>query len=386
MARMGRPGLTDGQKAELWERWKQGESLSDIGSAIGKHAGSVFGVLRLGGGIYQPPRRRSERSLTIAEREEISRGIAAGHSMREIARRIDRAVSTVSREIARNSGRRRYRATDADDAAWNRACRPKPCKLAQQHRLQRIVAKKLSLEWSPEQIAGWLKRTFPDNESLHVSYETIYRSLFIQTRGVLKKELMKHLRSRRVMRHGKQYTTKGKPRGRIIDAVSIHERPATIEDRAVPGHWEGDLIAGSGNTHIATLVERQSRFTMLVKLDGKDTQTVVTALIKQVKRLPVELRKTLTWDRGSEMAQHKQITVATDLKIYFCDPQSPWQRGTNENTHRLLRQYFPKKTDLSVYSQTDLNKVARKLNQRPRKTLGYQTPSDKLEESVALIG
>jgi IS30 family transposase len=383
---MGRPGLTDGQKTELWERWKKGESLSDIGCAIGKHAGSVFGVLRLGGGIYRPPRRRSERSLTIAEREEISRGIAAGYSMREIAQRIERAASTVSREIARNSGRRRYRATNADDAAWNRACRPKPCKLAQQHRLQRIVAKKLSLEWSPEQIAGWLKRTFPDNESLHVSHETIYRSLFIQTRGVLKKELMKHLRSRRVLRHGKQFTTKGKPRGRIIDAVSIHERPATIEDRAIHGHWEGDLITGSGNTHIATLVERQSRFTMLVKLDGKDTQTVVTALIKQVKRLPVELRKTLTWDRGTEMAQHKQITVATDIQIYFCDPRSPWQRGTNENTNRLLRQYFPKKTDLSVYSQTDLNKVARKLNQRPRKTLGYQTPSDKLQESVALIG
>ena len=306
--------------------------------------------------------------------------------MREIARRVSRAASTVSREIARNRGRRRYRATDADDLAWNRARRPKSCKLAQQQRLQRIVAKKLSLEWSPEQITGWLKRTFPGSESLHVSHETIYRSLFIQTRGVLKKELMKHLRSRRVMRHGKQFTTKGKPRGRIIDAVSIHERPAAIEDRAIPGHWEGDLIAGSCNTHIATLVERQSRFTMLVKLDGKDTQTVVTALIKQVKRLPIEHRKTLTWDRGSEMAQHNQITVATDLQLYFCDPQSPWQRGTNENTNRLLRQYFPKKTDLSVHSQADLNKVARRLNQRPRKTLGYQTPADKLQKSVALIG
>jgi IS30 family transposase len=248
------------------------------------------------------------------------------------------------------------------------------------------VAKKLSLEWSPEQISGWLKRTFPGNESLHVSHETIYRSLFIQTRGVLRKELMKHLRSKRLMRHGKQFTTKGKPRGRIIDAVSIRERPAAIEDRAIPGHWEGDLIAGSGNTHIATLVERQSRFTMLVKLDGKDTQTVVSALIKQVKRLPAELRKTLTWDRGSEMAQHKQITVATDVQLYFCDPQSPWQRGTNENTNRLLRQYFPKQTDLSVHSQEVLNKAARRLNQRPRKILGYQTPADKLQESVASIG
>lgn len=385
MAIMGRPGLTDGQRAELWERWKKGESLSDIGNAIGKHAGSVFGVLRTGGGIYQSPRCRSKRSLSKAEREEISRGIATGCSGREIARRMSRAVSTVSREINRNQGRRRYRAIDADDTAWERSRRPKTCKLAQPY-LQRIVAKKLSLEWSPDQISGWLKRTYPHNEALHVSHETIYRSLFIQTRGVLKKELMKHLRSRRVMRHGKSFTTKGKPRGRIIDSISIHERPANIKDRAIPGHWEGDLISGSGNTHIATLVERQSRYTMLVKLSGKDTQTVVSALIKQVKRLPGELRKSLTWDRGSEMAQHKQITVATGLKIYFCDPQSPWQRGTNENTNRLLRQYFPKKTDLSVHTQTDLNRVAKRLNQRPRKILGYQTPADKLQECVASIG
>ena len=385
MARMGRPGLTDGQKAELWERWRKGESFSDIGRALGKHAGSVFGVLSLGGGIYQPPRRRSGRSLTLGEHEEISCGIAAGHSIREIARRIDRVPSTVSREIDRNHGRRRYRAVDADDAAWERARRPKVCKLAQQQRLQRIVARKLSVEWSPEQITGWLKRTYPDDESFHVSHETIYRSLFIQTRGVLKKELMKHLRSRRVMRHGKRFTTKGQPRGRIIDAVSIRERPATIEERAIHGHWEGDLISGSRNTHIATLVERQSRYTVLAKLGGKDTQTVVSALIKQVKRLPVELRKSLTWDRGSEMAQHKQITIATDLKLYFCDPQSPWQRGTKENTNGLLRQYLPKQTDLSIHTQADLNKVARPLNQRPRKTLEYQTPADKLQESVASI-
>lgn len=383
MARMGRPGLTDRQKRELWERWKKGETLSDIGRALGKAPGSVFGVLRLGGGIYRHPRRRSERSLSLAEREEVSRGIAAGRSMREIARCIGRAPSTVSREINRNGGRRRYRAAVADEAAFDRARRPKTCKLEQQPRLQRIVAQKLSLEWSPEQIAGWLKRTYPDDELLHVSHETIYRSLFIQTRGVLKRELIKHLRSRRRMRHGKQFTTKGQPRGRIIDAVSIHERPPTIEDRAIPGHWEGDLIAGSANTHIATLVERQSRFTMLLKLDGKDTQTVVSALIKHIKRLPVELRKSLTWDRGSEMAQHKQLTIATNLKLYFCDPQSPWQRGTNENTNRLLRQYLPKKTDLSIHTQAELNQIARKLNQRPRKTLGYQTPAEKLQESVA---
>ena len=385
MARMGRPGLTDRQRRELWERWKKGETLSDIGRALGKHPGSVFGVLRLSGGIYRHPRHRSERSLSLAEREEVSRGIAAGHSIREIARRIGRAASTVSREVSRNGGRRRYRAAEADEAAFDRARRPKTCKLGQQPRLQRMVAKKLSLEWSPEQIAGWLKRTYPDDELLHVSHETIYRSLFIQTRGVLKRELIKHLRSRRRMRHGKQFTTKGQPRGRIIDAVSIHERPPAIEDRAIPGHWEGDLIAGSANTHIATLVERQSRFTMLLKLDGKDTQTVVSALIKQIKRLPVELRKSLTWDRGSEMAQHKQLTIATNLKLYFCDPQSPWQRGTNENTNRLLRQYLPKKTDLSIHTQAELNQIAKKLNQRPRKTLGYQTPAEKLQESVASI-
>ena len=385
MARMGRHGLTDRQRRALWERWKKGETLSDIGRALGKAPGSVFAVLRLGGGIYRHPRRRSERSLSLAEREEVSRGIAAGRSMREIARRIGRAASTVSREINRNGGRRRYRATVADEAARDRAQRPKTCKLGQQPRLQRIVAKKLSLEWSPEQIAGWLKRTYPDDELLHVSHETIYRSLFIQTRGVLKRELIKHLRSRRRMRHGKQFTTKGQPRRRIIDAVSIHERPPTIEDRANPGPWEGDLIAGSANTHIATLVERQSRFTMLLKLDGKDTQTVVSALIKQIKRLPVELRKSLTWDRGSEMAQHKQLTIATNLKLYFCDPQSPWQRGTSENTNRLLRQYLPKKTDLSIRTQAELNQIARRLNQRPRKTLGYQTAAEKLQESVASI-
>ena len=357
MTRIGRPGLSEKQKTELWERWRKGESLSDIGQALGKHAGSVFGVLRSHGGVYRSPRCRAPQALTLAEREEISRGIAAEQSIRAVACSIGRATSTVSREINRNGGRSHYRAIDADDATWARAPRPKACKLARNRRLQRLVAGKLGLKWSPEQIAGWLKRTFPNDESLQVSHETIYRSLFIQTRGVLKKELMKHLRSRRVMRHGKNFTTKGKPRGRIIDAVSIRERPAQIEDRSIPGHWEGDLIAGSRNTHVATLVERHSRFTMLVKLNGKDTQTVVSALIRQVKSLPDELRKSLTWDRGSEMAQHKQITVATDLQIYFCDPQSPWQRGTNENTNRLLRQYFPKCTDLSVHSQAELNAV-----------------------------
>ena len=382
MAQLGRPGLSANQRAELWRRWKKGESLSDIGRAIGKHAGSVFGVLKSNGGIYPARRWRSCLALTVAEREDISRGLAADRSMRQIAATIGRSPSTVSREVARHGGRDRYRAADADATAWRLARRPKPCRLAQDLRLQRIVAKKLRLDWSPEQISGWLVRTFPDDDTLRVSHETIYRTLFVQTRGALKRELIKHLRTKRVMRHAKNATTKG-PRGQIIDAVSIRERPASVEDRAVPGHWEGDLIAGSKNTHIATLVERHSRFTMLVKVEGKDSQTVVSALSKQVQKLPVELRRSLTWDRGMEMAQHKRFTVATNLRVYFCDPQSPWQRGTNENTNSLLRQYFPKGTDLSLYSQADLNAVALRLNQRPRKTLEYCTPADKLNLSVA---
>jgi IS30 family transposase len=374
------------QKAELWERWKNGESLSEIGRALGKHAGSVFGVLKTHGGIVPTLRSRSRRTLTLSEREEISRGLAAGRSIRHIAITLSRSPSTVSREITRHGGRTRYRAADADAAAWQWARRPKQCRLACRPRLRRLVAEKLQLDWSPEQIAGWLRRTFPQDETLRVSHETIYRSLFVQARGVLKRELIKHLRSHRVMRHAKQATTKGQPRGQIIDAVSIRDRPAAVEDRAVPGHWEGDLIAGAKNTHIATLVERQSRFTLLVKVDGKDSTTVVSALTTQVKKLPAALRLSLTWDRGTELAQHKQFTVATDVRVYFCDPQSPWQRGTNENTNRLLRQYFPKGTDLSVHSQTDLDTVASRLNQRPRKTLDFSTPADKLRSSVAPTG
>jgi IS30 family transposase len=252
--------------------------------------------------------------------------------------------------------------------------------------LQKIVAKKLSLNWSPEQIAGWLKRRYSRDEGMQISHETIYRSLFVQARGVLKKELVGHLRTRRMMRRSKLASTRGQPRGQIVDAVSIRERPAEIEDRAVPGHWEGDLIAGSNNTHIATLVERQSRFTMLVKVESKDTKTVVRSLIKQVRRLPAELRRSLTWDRGMEMARHREFSIATDVEVYFCDPQSPWQRGTNENTNRLLRQYFPKSTDLSASSQAELNRIALQLNQRPRKTLDFRSPAEVLNENVALTG
>ena len=297
-----------------------------------------------------------------------------------------RAPSTISREISRNGGEQSYRASTADQAAWDRACRPKTCKLVTNRALARIVARKLQLEWAPEQIAAWLKRTYPDDESYQVSHETIYRSLYIQARGALKKELLQHLRRTRVMRRSRHHTQKTSDHGRITDTVSISERPASVEDRAVPGHWEGDLISGPRNTHIATLVERHTRYVMLAKVDGKDTETVINALIKQAHKLPRELYKSLTWDRGKELADHKRFTLATDVDVYFCDPQSPWQRGSNENTNGLLRQYFPKGTDLSLHSQAKLNAVARRLNERPRKTLNYETPAERFNQCVASTG
>ena len=383
MAQMGRPGLSAAQKAELWQRWKHGQSLSEIGRALGKHAGSIHGVVSSNGGFTPPPRRRSRWALTLAEREEISRGLATACSIRQIAAQLGRAPSTISREIHRHGGAHRYRASEADGRAWERARRPKRCRLAIQPSLQQLVASKLLLEWSPEQIAGWLKREFPAQGTMRVSHETIYRSLFIQARGVLKKELLGHLRSRRMMRRAQVARTASQPRGQIVDGLSIRHRPAEVEDRAIPSHWEGDLLAGSKNTHIATLVERQSRCTMLVKVPGKDTGSVVTALSRKVRRLPLVLRRSLTWDRGMELAQHKRFTVDTSVQVYFCAPQSPWQRGTNENTNRLLRQYLPKGTDLSRYSQADFNKIALRLNQRPRKTLGFQTPAAILNAGVA---
>lgn len=376
-------GLTAAQKTELWERWRRGESQTDIGLALGKTWGSVAYVLKQRGGIYQPPPCRSPGCLSLSEREAISRGLVSGCSLRAVARQLHRAPSTISREVQRNGGLAHYRAADADAATWRRAARPKPCKLVQQPELGRIVADKLRRFWSPQQIAGWLKRQYPQDESMQVSHETIYRSLFVQGRGVLKRELMQHLRSRRVMRRAKASTNKGRGQGQIVDAISIRERPAEVEDRAVPGHWEGDLLAGSRQSHVATLVERHSRYVMLAKLPNRNSQTVVTALTELICRLPVELRKSLTWDRGAEMAQHKQISLATDLQIYFCDPHSPWQRGSNENTNRLLRQYLPKGTDLSVYSQAELDAIARELNERPRQTLGFMTPAEKLQQTVA---
>ena len=375
---------TDSQKALMWERWKEGWTLHQIAKLFDRSAGSVRGILVPTGGIRPPERRRSSLALTLAEREEISRALVIGDSIRAIAARIGRAPSTVSREIKRNGGRVGYRASVADDAAWNRAPRPKRCRLVENRALARVVADKLRQLWSPEQTTGWLKHTYPRDESQHVSHETIYRSLFIQARGALKKELLEHLRRTRGMRRSRHHTQKTAIHGQIADAVSISERPASAEDRAVPGHWEGDLVFGSGNSQIATLVERQTRYVMLVKLDGKDSQTVVNALIKNARKLPQELYKSLTWDRGTEMHAHKQFTMATDIQVYFCDPQSPWQRGSNENTNGLLRQYMPKGMDISAFSQTQLNAIARQLNERPRKTLGFHTPAEMFSEAVAL--
>ena len=375
--------LSPAQKADVWSRWKAGESLHEIGRAYGKPHNCIRCVLLSRGGIAPAARQRSRIALSLAEREDISRGIASDSSIRTIASGLGRAASTVSREVRRHGGRSAYRAHDADRQAWKSALRPKRCLLASNRRLRNMVASKLVMDWSPEQISGWLKTQYPDDKSMRVSHETIYRSLFLQARGVLKQELMEHLRSKRRMRRSLHATVSGQCRGQIVDAVSIRERPAEVEDRAVPGHWEGDLLSGAKNSYIATLVERHSRFAMLVKVPGKDTEAVVQALSHHVRKLPATLRRSLTWDRGLEMARHKQFTVATKVKVYFCDPQSPWQRGTNENTNLLLRQYFPRGTDLAPISQAQLDQVALRLNQRPRKSLGFQTPAARLHASVA---
>ena len=371
--------FTAAQRAELWERWKSGSSAAAISRALDrKNKTGVLRIVRFHGGIAPAPRRRALAALRLEEREEISRGISAGQSIRQIAHSLERAPSTVSREIGRNGGSQGYRANRADRSAWERALRPKPCRLSLHRELRRRVARKIAAQWSPEQISGWLKRQFPTDQDMQISHEASYRSLFVQTRGVLKKELTAHLRTRRQMRLPKRHNAQS-GRGHILDMVSIRERPAEAEDRAVPGHWEGDLLTGANDTHIATLIERHSRFTMLVKLPRKDTTTVVAALAKHVRKLPEELRRSLTWDQGKEMHAHKRFTVATNVQVYFCDPRSPWQRGSNENTNGLVRQYFPRGTNFSHISQAYLNAIALRINQRPRKTLGFETPADKLQ-------
>ncbi len=377
--------FTEQQQADIWERPQRGESMSSIGRRFDRNSSSIYPLLVRTGGIRPPERRRSRLALTLSEREEISRGLRAQLSVRAIARQLRRAPSTISREVRRNGGRIGYRAARSDQAAWVRALRPKPCKLACRRALCRTVSAKLARKWSPQQIAGWLKRKYPDEEQNRVSHETIYRSLYVQTRGVLKKELQDCLRSPRAIRRSRHATQKGLKLRKIKDAVPISERPPEIEDRAVPGHWEDDLIVGSNNSYIATLVERHSRFVMLAKVANKDTQSVITALIKQARKLPKDLYQSLTWDRGSEMTDHVKFTMATKIDVYFCDPRSPWQRGSNENTNRLLRQYFPRGIDMSMFSQAKLSAVARQLNERPRKTLQYQTPAETFEQCVAAI-
>jgi IS30 family transposase len=378
-----RVGFSAAQRAELWARWRQGESLKAIGREFGKPSSCIFAHLRPTGGISPVPRQRSRWALTLMEREEISRGLVAGQSIRALARALGRAASTVSREVRRNGGRRRYRAAAADKRAWKQALRPKPCKLVLNGHLRQAVALKLQRHWSPEQIAGWLKRKHPSCEASRVSHETIYRSLYVQARGALKKELIQYLRSRRQLRRSRHAGQKTDRRGQIRDAVSIKQRPASVEDRAVPGHWEGDLLCGPNNSFIVTLVERHSRYVMLAKAASRHTEAVVSELIRQAKKLPDELYKSLTWDRGHELADHRRFTMETNIAVYFCDPQSPWQRGTSENTNRLLRQYFPRGTDFSQSTQAQLNKVARRLNERPRKTLDFESPAERFNACVA---
>ena len=384
MSRRKEQGLTPEQSAEVWRRWRDGQSLRQIGTAIGRKSGVVHWHIKQRGGIQPPDRRRSARQLTLSEREEISRGLVAGRSLRSIAADLGRSASTISREVQRNGGAQAYRAAAAERCAWARAARPKTWLLASNEPLRRVVTQKLQEYWAPHQIAGWLAQEYENQPQMQVSHETIYRSLFVQAKSTLKKELLAQMRTKRQVR--RTMRLQDFKRGQIVGAVSIRERPACVEDRAVPGHWEGDLIVGAKGSHVATLVERHSRYVMLAKLPSKDSQTVVDALIERVKTLPSNLMQTLTWDRGTEMAQHARFTVATDVQVYFCDPRSPWQRGTNENTNGLLRFYLPRKEDLSQYTQEQLDEIARSLNTRPRQTLGFKMPVQKLAAAVALTG
>lgn len=372
--------FTPGERAALWNGWKSGLTMLEIGNSLGRHPVSVFGVLKRAGGFAPRIRRRAGRALRLAEREEISRGLAAGLKDSEIAHRLQRDRSTIGREIARNGGRERYRAADADKRAWDRARRPQQYVLAGNEHLRDWVAEHLKCDWSPRQIAVGLARSFPHDRSMRVSHETIYRSLFVQARNVLKKELLSHLRRGDFMRRPRAAPSRAPT---IVDGVSIHQRPPEVEDRAVPGHWEGDLLMGGVSSQIATLVERRSRYVMLVKVGSKDTREVTTALAKAIQPLPAQLRRSLTWDRGSEMAAHKEFSVATNIQVYFCDPHSPWQRGSNENTNGLLRQYFPKGMDLTHITQAELDRVALLLNERPRETLNWLTPLEALRATVA---
>jgi IS30 family transposase len=374
--------VTPETAAAIWRAWKTGQSRTDIGVDVNHCRGTVGQVVQRRGGVAPSPPRRSRRALSFGEREEISRGLAAAESASTIARRVGRAPSTITRELARHGGRDAYRAVVADVAALQATARPQVCKLAQVPQLARVVAGKLRQKWSPEQIARWLKQTYPAEPTMQVSHETIYQTLYIQARGALKADLTRHLRRRRAMRRSQQ-ASRNRGQGQLIDMVSISARPAGVEDRAVPGHWEGDLLVGTHQSQIATLVERQSRYLLLVRVPARDTATVVRALTRRIQRLPAALKQSLTWDRGKEMAQHRTFTIATDVQVYFCDPHSPWQRGSNENTNGLVRQYFPKGHDLTNVTQQQLDRVARQLNTRPRETLGWRTPAQAFAVAVA---
>ena len=384
MPRVIRPYLRAAERALLWERWRAGDPIWRISRALSRAGRTVADELDRTGGFSPRTRKRASRSLSPGEREEISRGLAEQRSLRSIARGLCRSASSISREVRRNGGPVTYRAGAADQRAWGQARRPKPCRLAQHPRLCECVAQKLQLQWSPQQIAAWLVRRYPADQSMRVSHETIYRTLFVQARGALKRELTAHLRSHRKRRGSRHAEGAGARGGSIVEELTIRERPAEADDRAVPGHWEGDLLCGSQASQIATLVERHSRFVMLVQIPDKNSVRVARALSRKIKKLPKEWRRSLAWDRGIEMASHHHFTLATDVKVYFCDPYSPWQRGSNENTNGLLRQYFPKGRDLSGYTQADLDAVAERLNGRPRQTLGWQTPAERFGETVAL--
>lgn len=378
--------FTPDEKELIFNLWKQGTGFSDIGKILDAALGTVFTALRESGGIKPEPRTRNPKHLTAAEREEIRVALSANMSIRAIAKMLDRSPSTISREIARNRGRRYYKAIDADNRAKRMSKRPKPGKLELNEELRQLVMAKLELKWSPEQISGWLSVEFARCNKMQISHETIYKSIYVRAKGVIHHAYSQYLRRNRPMRHSRHHRRSGdRSFTKIVSGVSIHERSKNIENRKSLGHWEGDLVSGSNNTHIATLVDRKSRFTIILKLAGKDAESVYAALLSTFKKMPVEYRKSLTWDRGMELAKHAELTKEVGIPVYFCDPQSPWQRGTNENTNSLIRQYFPKKTDLSVHSQEKLNVVACQLNERPRKTLKFKSPSHMIDLGVAMI-
>jgi IS30 family transposase len=379
-------GLSEGTKDGIWELRAKGLSDREIGRRLGVPRGTVSNHLARTGGIRPRARRRPERCLSLEEREEISRAIARGHSARAIARALCRSHTTIAREINRCGGRGSYRAHAADREAGRRSRRPRPTKLELCPELRRLVSERLEEDHSPEQIAGWLRLAYPDNEGMRVSHETIYRALYVQARGTLRRELHRHLRRGRSRRYARSQSSKGQAQGKLAEMVMISERPPEVEDRAVPGHWEGDLLMGNRTSAaaIATLVERQTRYLQLVALpEGPDAEAVADALAKSITTLPAQLRRSLTWDQGSEMSEHRRFSVDTGVEVYFCDPRSPWQRGSNENTNGLLRQYFPRRRSLTGVTQERLDEVAEKLNRRPRKTLGFRTPAEKLAKLIA---